>query len=512
MSHDDGFDWGGQSRKRARSGRSAQMRNVSSMARSPSESLEPSRAPEPAYRKQRRQLHPIFAFLNGLLSLLLVGLIGVGGLIYFLKFKFDQPGPLEHSTIVVIPRGEGTNAIATRLEREGIISDRRIFMASVRYFQFKKTKKIQAGIKAGEYEIHSKASMRKVLDALIDGRVIPHKLPIPEGLTSEQIVARLNSTPLLKGEITEIPPEGSLLPDTYLFSRNSPRKDLLGRMRTAQRRFLAKLWQGRASNLPFKTAEEALILASIVEKETGRSDERRKIAGVFINRMRRKIRLQSDPTIIYGLAGGKGTLGRPILRSEINKSTPYNTYQIDGLPPTPIANPGRAAIEAVLNPEETSDIYFVANGSGGHIFAATLKEHNRNVAKWRKIERVIRVRQAAARKATEAVAAVAAGPQPDSGATVAQGKPAATPESTASSALAPPPADGAAITGFPGLTVSGGGLAQMRLDVPHGTAIVAKQSQPIAVPPASETAAATAVSPNVIASDIPLPARKPRRN
>lgn len=509
MSNDDGFEWGRQSGRRTRSGRSAQMRNVSSMPRSPSESLEPSRAPEPAYRKQRWQLHPIFAFLNGLLSLLLVGLIGAGGLIYFLKVKFDQPGPLEHSTIVVIPRGEGTNAIASRLEREGIISDRRIFMASVRYFQFKKTKKIQSGIKAGEYEIRSKASMRKVLDALIDGRVIPHKLPIPEGLTSEQVVARLNSMPLLKGEITEIPPEGSLLPDTYLFSRNSPRKDLLGRMRAAQTRFIKKLWQGRASNLPFKTAEEALILASIVEKETGRSDERRKIAGVFINRMRRKIRLQSDPTIIYGLAGGKGTLGRPILRSEINKSTPYNTYQIDGLPPTPIANPGRAAIEAVLNPEETSDIYFVANGTGGHVFAATLKEHNRNVAKWRKIERAIRAREGAARKSTEAAAAE---PQPDGGAAVAQGTAAATPESTASSALVPPPAEGAAITGFPGLTVSGGGLAQMKLDVPQGTAIIATQSQPIAVQPASETAAATAVSPNIAASDIPLPARKPRRN
>ncbi|MGI9386101.1 MAG: endolytic transglycosylase MltG [Methyloligellaceae bacterium] len=422
-----------------------------------------------------------------------------------MKVRFDEPGPLAHSTVVVIPRGESTSAIAARLEQEGIISDRRIFMASIRYFQFRSSKKLKAGIKAGEYEIRNQASMRDVLDALIDGRVVPHKVSIPEGLTSAQIVARLQNAPILTGEISAVPPEGSLLPDTYLITRGSSRQDLLARMQSAQKKFIKKLWPTRAPNLPFKTVEEALVLASIVEKETGRSDERRQIAGVFVNRLRRNIRLQSDPTIIYGITAGKGPLRRPILRSEINKVTPYNTYQIDGLPPTPIANPGRASIEAVLSPESTPNLYFVADGSGGHVFAKSLKEHNKNVAKWRVVEREIRARQKAARKESEKAAKAV---QPE-GRTVAEGG-GANPSTIVSENLSlPPRADAAPLAGFPGLVVSGGNVARLGAEVSQGTD-VATVKPPSAVP--SSTAVAKADSRKTLAPDIPLPVRKPRRN
>jgi len=256
-----------------------------------------------------------------------------------------------------------------------------------------------------------------VLDTLIEGDAILYSVTIPEGWTSLQTVERLRATDELTGELTEIPPEGSLMPDTYRFARNTSRSDIIARMRTAQEEFLNKVWPTRDADLPIETKEEALILASIVEKETGLADERSKVAGVFINRLRKGMRLQSDPTIIYGLVGGRASLGRPIYRSEIVKETPYNTYVIKGLPPTPIANPGRAAIEAVLRPQETDAIYFVADGTGGHAFATTLAEHNRNVAQWRKIERRMREEQARAeqqggsstepRAQTSAMAAIA---------------------------------------------------------------------------------------------------------
>ncbi len=390
---------------RPRPGPDLPKRGFSGLPRSPAEALEPARAPD-APRKQSggfSRLQPLFSFLNGAITFLLVGLISLAALIWFVKFQFDRPGPLDYSTVMVIPKGEGLRAIASRLEREGIISDNLLFTVSVSYFKwFGKSKKLRAGLKYGEYEFKKGASMRNVLDTLLEGKQIFHKITFPEGLTSRQIVSRLRSQKLLKGRVTRIPPEGSLLPDTYKFSRGTPRIDILKRMETAQRNFLDKVWKSRRRGLPIQTTQEAVILASIVEKETGRADERSKIAGVFINRLRKKMRLQSDPTIIYGLAGGKGTLGRPILRSEITQSTPYNTYQIDGLPPTPIANPGRASIEAVLNPDKTKALYFVADGTGGHKFSETLKDHNRGVAKWREIERRLRAKQKAEAAAKQA--------------------------------------------------------------------------------------------------------------
>ena len=374
-----------------------------SRPRSPAEVLEPARAPKPPKGHKRKRTHPIFVLMNAMMSLLVIGLLALGGLIYFAKDRFNQQGPLAHSTVFVIPRGEGVNAIAERLERDGIINDRRIFVASVIYF------KVQERLKAGEYEIRKHASMRGVLDKLVEGRAVLYKVSIPEGLTSEQIVGRLNAHKMLKGEITTIPSEGSMLPDTYKFSRGMTRQDLIERMKAEQNKYVNRLWEKRQPDLPVKTPQEAIILASIVEKETGRADERSRVAGVFVNRLKKGIPLQSDPTIIYGIAGGKGTLGRGILKSELEKKTPYNTYKIKGLTPTPIANPGRAAIEAVLNPAKTEDLYFVADGTGGHAFAPSLAKHNANVAQWRRIERERREKAEAKAKAKAEAAAIAAG-------------------------------------------------------------------------------------------------------
>jgi len=246
---------------------------------------------------------------------------------------------------------------------------------------------------------------------------------LAEGLTSYQIVQKLIAHPELHGEITEIPPEGSLLPDTYRFGREDTRQDIIDRMQAAHKKFIAKVWETRDPEIVVTTPEEAVILASIVEKETGRADERPLIASVFENRLRKNMRLQSDPTIIYGLVGGKGALDHPIQQDELDRETGYNTYKINGLPPTPIANPGRAAIEAVLRPAKTKDLYFVADGTGGHVFATSLEEHNKNVFKWRKVEREIRAKEAqeAAEKAAQEAAAGGALGTPDGAATVSPG-------------------------------------------------------------------------------------------
>ncbi len=211
--------------------------------------------------------------------------------------------------------------------------------------------------------------------------------PSPKGLTSEQIVARLLESKSLTGQIKEIPREGSLLPETYKYTRGATRAQIIERMQHDQKTLLAEVWEHRSPDLPLKTPEELVTLASIVEKETGRPDERSRVAAVFVNRLKNKMRLQSDPTIIYGLTGGKGALGRPILKSEIEQPTPYNTYVINGLPPGPIANPGKASLEATANPARTKDLYFVADGTGHHVFSETYDQHQKNVAKLRAFER-----------------------------------------------------------------------------------------------------------------------------
>jgi UPF0755 protein len=379
-------------------------REFSGLPRSPAEALVPQRPPEPPEREEvDPDPHPFLRMLDGLVTFVFLIACVVLGVFYWVKVKFDQPGPLKTSTVVVIPRGEGVSGIAERLQRDGVIADRRLFMTSIIYFKYLKG---QGTLKAGEYEFPKYATMRQVLDTIVEGKSIEHKVTLAEGLTSYQIVQKLLAHPELKGEIAEIPPEGSLLPDTYKFGRNDTRQDIIERMRAAQQKFLAKVWETRDPDIFVKTQQEALILASIVEKETGRADERPLIAGLFQNRLMKNMRLQSDPTIIYGLVAGKGALEGPIMQQDLDRQTPYNTYQINGLPPTPIANPGRASIEAVLRPAKTKDLYFVADGTGGHVFAASLEEHNRNVFKWRKVEREIRAREAeAAAKAAQEAAA-----------------------------------------------------------------------------------------------------------
>jgi peptidoglycan lytic transglycosylase G len=409
------------------------------LPRSPAEALEPMRPPElpPDWDEPEPNQHPFLKMLDGLMTFVfLLACLGAG-IYYWVKVKFDQPGPLPTSAVFAIPKGEGGSAVADRLEKEGIIADRRVFMTGILYFKYVKG---QGSLKAGEYEFRKNATMRDVLDTLVEGKSIEHKVTLAEGLTSYQVVQRLMAHPELRGEIAEIPPEGSLLPDTYKFGSNDSRQDIIERMRAAQAKFLAKVWPTRDPDIVVTTPEEALILASIVEKETGRADERPRIASVFENRLRKKMRLQSDPTIIYGLVGGKGALDHPIQQEELDRETGYNTYKINGLPPTPIANPGRAAIEAVLRPAKTKDLYFVADGSGGHIFAPTLDEHNKNVVAWRKIEREIRAREAAeaaAKAAEEAASGIGAtGATPASEAAAPQAK-AGTPATAADPTIAP---------------------------------------------------------------------------
>jgi UPF0755 protein len=345
---------------------------------------------------QRAPAGGLIRFVSGVLTLLLVIMVVVGALSALLYHQFESAGPLPVSRVVAIPKGEGRIEIATRLERQGIISNRWTFIAS--YLLRNALSDSPVELKAGEYAIKKHASMADVLNTLVRGKGILLKLTIPEGLTSQQIVERVRGEPDLDGEITDIPQEGSLLPDTYRFSKGMARQELLERMQVEMQRYLALAWANRQADLPLKSPQEAIIFASIVEKETGRPDERSRVAGVFMNRLRTGMRLQSDPTVIYGIAGGQGRLGRPITRADLRQQSAHNTYQIKGLPPTPICNPGRSAIDAALKPAETKELYFVADGSGGHAFSTTLTQHNAAVSNWRKVERGRRA--AAARAAT----------------------------------------------------------------------------------------------------------------
>ena len=315
------------------------------------------------------------------ISILIVAGIVVLVTIGAAKREFSAPGPLRQEVIVVLPRGAALKDTSRLLALHGAIENEFLFRLGARY------RREDRAIRYGEYLIPAGASMAEVLALLVSGETIEHKVTVAEGLTSYQIVEILRASEILTGEIAEIPPEGSLAPDTYFIQRNQSRGEVLARMAEAQAAVLAQAWEQRADGLPLASPEEVLILASIVEKETGVADERGRVASVFVNRLKRRIRLQSDPTVVYGITGGRGPLGRGLRRSELDRATPYNTYLIDGLPPTPIAAPGRDAIMAVVNPEETDFLYFVADGSGGHVFATTLQQHNRNVAAWRRIER-----------------------------------------------------------------------------------------------------------------------------
>jgi UPF0755 protein len=323
----------------------------------------------------------IVAVSSWLLSLAAVGL----GAAFLLIVETQRPGPRAPSgqteTVIVIPRGASVGDIAEHLQAEGVVRSALAFRAGLLLYGHGRS------LKAGEYAIPSYASDGAIIDKLAQGKVLLHPITAPEGWTSAQIVEMLAASDVLDGDTPTTPPEGALLPETYRVERGAERAAVLKQMREARDKLLAELWSKRPASFPLKTAEQAVILASIVEKETSVPAERARVAAVFLNRLRKGMKLESDPTVIYGVTGGK-PLGHGITQSELGKVTPYNTYKIVGLPPTPISNPGRASLEAVLAAPATGELYFVADGSGGHMFAASLADHQKNVARWRNLERL----------------------------------------------------------------------------------------------------------------------------
>jgi UPF0755 protein len=350
-----------------------------------SEALRPQAAPPPPPRSRRSRgsRSQLVVFMNLLMTLVVLAVIGAFIAIYIGRRDFDGPGPTAAATTFLVKPGQGTGQIAAGLEDAGIISDAVIFQLGYRAYGGKET------MKAGEYEITPGMSMRQVMQLLQSGKSIMYSLTIPEGLTVVQAFKRIADEQALSGDMpATMPPEGSLAADTQRFTRGEQRKAIIAKMEAQQKALIDEIWAKRSPDLPLADVNEFVTLASIVEKETGINDERPRVAAVFINRLNKKMRLQSDPTIIYGIFGGAGKpADRPIYQSDIDKPTPYNTYVIRGLPPTPIANPGRAALEAVANPAQTEDLYFVADGTGGHVFAKTLDEHNKNVARWRALQK-----------------------------------------------------------------------------------------------------------------------------
>jgi peptidoglycan lytic transglycosylase G len=396
--------------------------------RSPRAALEPEQVPPPPRRSERAR-NPFVVVGNAIITILLVGMIGTGAAYYYGRQKLEAPGPLPEDKIVNIPSRAGMADIAEVLQREGVIDNNRwAFIGAVLAL------KARSELKPGEYSFQRNASLRDVIGTIVEGKVVQHSVTIPEGLTSEQIVARLSDNDIFAGLVREAPREGTLLPETYKFPRGTTREQVIQRMQQAQKRALAEIWERRSPDVPLKSPDQLVTLASIVEKETGKPDERSRVAAVFVNRLRQKIKLQSDPTIIYGLVGGKGTLGRPIKRSEIIQPSPYNTYVIEGLPPGPISNPGRASLEAAANPARTRDLFFVADGTGGHAFTETYDQHQKNVAKLRSMEKQIQNDTAEPAEDTAPPAAASAPADPSPTATT---RPPA-PKKPAKPAVAPP--------------------------------------------------------------------------
>lgn len=348
------------------------------------EALRPETGTPPP-RRSRASRSQIVVFMNFVVSSVMLLIVGAGAALYFGKQEFSGQGPSTVATTFMVRPSTGVADIADQLERRGLISDARIFRLGVRAYGN------DGALKAGEYEIQAGASMRDIMDLMKSGKSMLYSLTIPEGLTVEQAWQRIAEQEALTGDMpAQMPAEGTLAADTQRFTRGASREQIVKKMLSDQKDLVESIWARRAPDLPIADVNEFVTLASIVEKETARGDERSRVAAVFINRLNKGMRLQSDPTIIYGIFGGKGKpADRPIYRSDIDKPTPYNTYTIKGLPPTPIANPGRASLEAVANPSKTDDLYFVADGTGGHVFAATLEEHNQNVARWRAFQRNI---------------------------------------------------------------------------------------------------------------------------
>jgi len=350
--------------------------------RSSVEALQSSSLPPPPPEKERKRHRTgALSIISGFLSFFLIASLGAAVGLSFAQQKMRSAGPLGADRILYFPPRTEVPDILAQLDREGVI-DSPMLMNLALVLEGNR-----GNVKAGEYLFKREASLRDVIDVLVSGRQLLHSITIPEGLTSEQIVQRLRESDVLAGDLRAAPKEGLILPETYRVPRGMSRSDLIRKMQDDQLKLVEQIWARRDPALPLRTPFELVTLASIVEKETGKSDERPRVAGVFVNRLQKRMKLQSDPTIVYGIVGGKGTLGRGITRDEISRPTAYNTYVIEGLPPGPIANPGRLALEAVANPMKTKDLFFVADGSGGHAFAETLDEHNRNVNRWRALER-----------------------------------------------------------------------------------------------------------------------------
>ncbi len=335
----------------------------------------------PPRRRRRSALKRVFYSL-----ILLAGgaILATFGAALYGYMKFTQPGPLAADKVVQIERGSSVFDIAAELEKAGVISNATIFAAATKLARVTGT---IVYLKPGEYQFRQAMSMRDAMNLIASGKFITYKITIPEGWTTAQALDRVRENEVLAGDITLTPAEGQIMPDTYVFQRGETRDHIIKGMMAASQKMMDELWPQRAGDSPAKTPAEALTLASIIEKETGLPDERPRVAAVFANRLRQGMRLQSDPTIIYGITEGKAKLDRPLTKADIAGATPYNTYQINGLPPGPIANPGRESLKAALAPAPTKDLYFVADGSGGHVFAATLEEHRANVRKWRAIEK-----------------------------------------------------------------------------------------------------------------------------
>ncbi|UOM33883.1 endolytic transglycosylase MltG [Acuticoccus sp. I52.16.1] len=335
----------------------------------------------PTKRRSKAARHPLVLLANMVFFVLVAGLaLGVGGLVVGQKM-FTATGPLEEDVAILIERGSALQFIAQGLEQQGIITNQYVFLAAAR------ATGAAGRMQAGEYLIPAGSSMEEVMERISSGDVIQHQITFAEGLTSAQIVQRMMDNDVLTGPVDAIPPEGSMLPETYRITRGMQRDRLIEAMQAAHDRALERVWAERDPTLPLSSPEELVTLASIVEKETGVASERPRVAAVFVNRLNQDMKLQSDPTILYGLYGGEAwSAGRTLYKSDLERPNPYNTYQIPALPPGPIANPGVEALEATANPADTSDLFFVADGTGGHVFAETYAEHQRNVARWRQIE------------------------------------------------------------------------------------------------------------------------------
>lgn len=311
-------------------------------------------------------------------KILLLVFVAIFLVVYQLKVWTEQDGPLETEAYMVIPKGANSGIVAQKLAEAGVISHQWLFKAMVR------ASKLDKQLKAGEYRFDPRISLSEAMWKIALGDIFYRKVTLPEGLTSWQMVQILNAEEALEGEITTVPAEGTLLPETYSFVKGDRRESILNQASEAMQKIKTSVWEGRQENLPLKSVEELVVLASIIEKETGVAEERGLVASVFVNRLNKGMRLQTDPTVIYALTKGIGELQRPLYKKDLGIDSPYNTYKYYGLPPGPICNPGRAALEAAAHPEASEFLYFVAAGDGGHNFATTLSTHNQNVSKWKK--------------------------------------------------------------------------------------------------------------------------------